>query len=124
MNSLGFLVLSNIPDYNEEKLFEHAKWFWRLPAEVKERLYKKHFKEENPNHYRGLAPFVANDPSHKELYEIGWDYAQVSEEERGYSLHEETPWPECQGGQEFKSFMTWHFNMMHKLALKIMSHIA
>ena len=64
-----------------------------------------HFNKENPNLYRGLAPFVPNDPSFKELYEIGLDYSKVSEEEKIYSLHEETPWPEYEGAEKFKAFM-------------------
>ena len=106
MNTLGFLLLSNIPNFDEERLFAHQKWFFGLSDEVKAKLYKNHFKSENPNFYRGFAPFIANDPSFKELYEIGLDYEKVSEDEQIYSLHEETPWPECDGCKDFKLFMT------------------
>jgi len=44
--------------------------------------------------------------------------------EREYPLHEETPWPEVDGGDEFKNFMLAHYDVMHKLGIKIMSHIA
>jgi isopenicillin N synthase-like dioxygenase len=93
MQSLGFLALSNIPDYNEQELFAHQKWFFSLSDKVKQKLYKQHFAPENKNIYRGLAPFVDNDPSHKELYEVGLDWSKVSEEERATMLHEQTPWP-------------------------------
>jgi hypothetical protein len=73
------LALSNIPDYDEQALFAHQKWFFALSDEVKQKLYKQHFAPENKNIYRGLAPFVDNDPSHKELYEVGLDWARVSE---------------------------------------------
>ena len=106
MTNLGFLALSNIPGYDEEALFAHQKWFFALSPEVKQRLYKNHFRGENKNLYRGLAPFIDNDPSHKELYEIGLDWAKVSDDEKRYPLHEETPWPAVEGGEEFKSFMT------------------
>ena len=106
MNNLGFLLLSNIPGYDEEKLFEHQRWFFNLSDNVKIKLHKNHFNKENPNFYRGFAPFIANDPSFKELYEIGLDYSKVSEDEQIYSLHEETPWPECEGCDKFKEFMT------------------
>ncbi len=106
MNNLGFLLLSNIPGYDEENLFEQQKWFFNLPDDVKAKLQKNHFNKENPNFYRGFAPFIANDPSFKELYEIGLDYSKVSEDEQIYSLHEETPWPVCEGCEKFKEFMT------------------
>jgi isopenicillin N synthase-like dioxygenase len=113
MNNLGFLLLSNIPDFDEEKLFAHQKWFFSLPDEVKAKLHMNHYNSENPNHYRGLAPFIANDPSFKELYEIGLDYEKVSEDERKYHLHEETPWPDYEGSKEFTLFMKQQYNMMH-----------
>lgn len=91
---------------------------------MKQHLYKNHFRRQNPNYYRGLAPFIPNDPSHKELYEIGLDLAKVSDEEQQYSLHEETPWPACDDAEEFKLFMMKHYGVMHKLGIKVMSHIA
>ena len=47
MQNLGFLALSNIPDYNEQELFEHQKWFFSLGDEVKRKLYKQHFLSDN-----------------------------------------------------------------------------
>ena len=43
MTNLGFLALKNIPDYDEEALFSHQKWFFNLSNEVKKSLYKNHF---------------------------------------------------------------------------------
>ena len=80
--------------------------------------------KENPNYYRGFAPFIANDPSHKELYEVGLDLSKVSDAEKQYSLHEDTPWPDVEGVEEFKKFMASHYDVMHKLGIKVMSHIA
>lgn len=114
MTNLGFLALSNIPQYDEDELLKHQKWFFAQPDSVKRKLYKNHFLSENKNSYRGLAPFIANDPSHKELYEIGLEWSQVSEEEKSYPLHEETPWPtDCEGAENFKQFMTHHYTVMH-----------
>lgn len=87
-------------------------------------MLKNHFHAENKNYYRGYAPFIANDPSHKELYEVGLDMKHVSDEEQRYPLHEETPWPEGEGAESFKRFMVGHYDVMHKLGIKIMSHIA
>ena len=124
MMNLGFLLLSNIPDYDEDALFEHQKWFFALSDDVKRKLYKNHFLKENQNYYRGLAPFIENDPSHKELYEVGLDISKVSDEEKQYPLHEETPWPEVEGSERFKKFMTHHYDVMHKVGIKIMQHVA
>lgn len=81
MTNLGFLLLSNIPGFDESQLFVHQKWFFNLSDDVKRKMYKNHFLKENPNYYRGFAPFIANDPSYKELYEIGLDLSKVSEQE-------------------------------------------
>lgn len=82
METLGFLLLSNIPGYDEDALFAHMKWFFALSDDIKRKLYKNHFNKENPNYYRGFAPFIANDPSYKELYEIGLDLTKVSDKEQ------------------------------------------
>ena len=93
MTNLGFLLLSHIPGFEEKELFQHQKWFFGLPDDVKRKLYKNHFLKDNQNFYRGFAPFIANDPSYKELYEIGLDLSKVSDKEKEFSLHEDTPWP-------------------------------
>ena len=87
---------------------------------MKRKLYKNHFLKENPNYYRGFAPFIANDSSYKELYEIGLDLSKVSDYEKQFSLHEDTPWPLADGGDSFKAFMDRHYDVMHKLGIKIM----
>lgn len=54
----------------------------------------KHFwNKQNPNVYRGLAPFIDNDASHVEIYDMGYDFDKVSPEEQEYQIHEQTPWP-------------------------------
>lgn len=113
MTHLGFLQLSNVPGYDEEELFKYQKWYFNLPEEEKKKLYKRDFNRENKNGYRGHAPFLDNDPSHKELYEIGLEYSRVSEEEKQYPLHEETPWPDCgEFSDDFKKFMIAHYDNM------------
>jgi isopenicillin N synthase-like dioxygenase len=39
-------------------------------------------------------------------------------------LHEDTPWPAVEGGERFKEFMDAHYDVMHKLGIRIMQHIA
>jgi isopenicillin N synthase-like dioxygenase len=58
------------------------------------------------------------------LYEIGLDWSKVSEKERQYPLQEETPWPDCEGSQDFIKFMTSHYERMLSLGIQLMSQIA
>ncbi len=95
-----------------------------LSEDVKRKLYKKHFETQNQNLYRGFAPFIDNDPSHKELYEMGLEWSKVSDEEKQYPLHETTPWPDTDGAEAFKAFMLDHYELMHNLGIKLMRHIA
>jgi hypothetical protein len=81
-------MISNVPGHDEEKLKYWGKWLMALPKEDKDRMTKKFWNPANPNKYRGLAPFIDNDPSHVEIYDMGLDYDKVSEEERDYQIHE------------------------------------
>ncbi len=56
-------------------------------------MNQHHHNSENGNYYRGLAPFMPNDISHKELFDMGLEYSRVSNYEKQFSLHEETPFP-------------------------------
>ena len=56
------------------------KAFHDMPADVKSKLKMYHHNNENPNKYRGLAPFLDNDPSHKELFDMGLPYKYVSDD--------------------------------------------
>jgi isopenicillin N synthase-like dioxygenase len=93
MTNQGFLYVTNIDGFDEQEMFRNAKAFHSMPEEVKHKLKWKSHNSENPNIFRGLAPFVDNDASHKELFDMGLPYATVSEEERQFPLQEETPFP-------------------------------
>lgn len=93
LKNLGFLVLSNVDGYDEEQLLRAAKWLFSLDPEEKRILGQKHHYEHSKNYYRGLAPFMNNDISHKELFDMGLEYSKVSDFEKQFSLHEETPFP-------------------------------
>jgi len=125
METLGFLLLSNIPGFSEEEIFKWQKWFFSLPNDVKDKLVMNHFNHpDSPNHYRGLAPFIDNDISHKEFLEVGLDLSKVSDLEKQLPLHEETPWPDHPETPLFKAFMTTHYDFMLQLGIKVMRHIA
>jgi len=94
--------LKNVADFDEDETFAACKSFHALSDEVKHTLKPRHHNPANKNIYRGLAPFADNDASHKELFDMGLPYDHVSEEERKYPLHEETPFPV--GYPELKQF--------------------
>jgi isopenicillin N synthase-like dioxygenase len=84
----------------------------------------KHHNSENPNVYRGLAPFLDNDPSHKELFDMGLPWDMVSEDHHKYKLVEKTPFPE---GQEYRWIVDGYekfYNLFHRLSLKLLNYLA
>lgn len=124
ITTVGFFHLTNIDGYDEDKHLEAVKAFHAIPEEIKHKLKWKNHNPENSNIYRGLAPFVDNDPSHKELYDMGQDRETIREEERKYCLYEQTPFPE---GDEYKPILQQfraHFKLMYDLGLKLLEYIA
>lgn len=96
-----------------------------MPDEVKLKLMWKHHNSENKNIFRGLAPFVDNDESHKELFDMGVPYEQISVEERKNPLYEETPFPTgCTDYDYLKKYYEEQFDHRLKLGIKIASYIA
>ena len=93
LKTTGFFNITHVPGHDEEKLLYWGKWLCALSKEEKARLTKRYWNPENKNVYRGLAPFIDNDPSHVEIYDMGLDYDVVTPGEKEYYIHEETPWP-------------------------------
>jgi len=93
MTTLGFISIKNVEGFNEAETYENAKQFHSISEEDKDVLKWKNHNKNNTNIYRGLAPFVDNDESHKELFDMGIPLRLVSEEEKKYALYEETPFP-------------------------------
>lgn len=93
LKTTGFFLITNVPGHDEEQLLKWGQWLCALSKEEKDRLTKKYWNPANKNVYRGLAPFIDNDPSHVEIYDMGMDFDKVSPNEQEYMIHEETPWP-------------------------------
>ena len=91
--NLGFFHLKNVPDFDEAALLKSMKEFHALPDVVKHQLKLKTYNSDNSNTYRGFIPFIDNDPSHKEMFDMGCDHSQFSEEEKKMPLTGETPFP-------------------------------
>lgn len=125
LKTVGFFLITNVPDFNEKDLIHYGEWFCNHPEEWKRKFYKRNWNKDNENIYRGLAPFIDNDPSHVEIYDMGLDYDLVSEEEREYSLHERTPWPmETEEERKFTEFMNEHYHLRVRVASELVSIIA
>ena len=93
MSTVGFLVLTNIPDYDEAAYLRACKALHALSPAQKRRLYLRHDEAGNANIYRGYQPFKANDASHKEFFDQGFALSMLSESERAFPLYEATPFP-------------------------------
>ena len=91
--TVGFAYIKNFKQWNEQEHFSLIKAFHNLPQTEKDRLKMRHHNSQNVNRFRGLVPFIDNDPSHKELFDMGLPYHLHSEEEKQYCLVEETPFP-------------------------------
>lgn len=123
MSHVGFLLLSHVPGYDEEEYLNATKVFHSLPESLKKTMYLQKDNSANPNIYRGYQPFKANDPSHKEFYDMGFPVKDMSKEEREYPLYERTPtlpdeylWIHQVFG---KVFYAWY-----KVALGVVRHLA
>ena len=99
-----------------------------MPAAETDKLKPVHYckDEHHANAYRGFAPFLNNDISHKEFFDMGIDYDKVSLEEQKMPLHEYSVWPkepaeEC---KEFKKFMMSYYDLMLEVGIELMSHFA
>ena len=65
MKQVGFLKLINIPEFDEIELYYWTKWYYSQSEEEKAPIVRKPYNPKSPNSYRGLIPFLENDPSYK-----------------------------------------------------------
>ena len=69
-------------------------------------------------------PFCDNDPSHKELYDMGGTIDLVSTENLKHSLYEETPFvPDAEHQWILEAFKK-QYNAMHAVAMRLIELIA
>ena len=125
METLGFVYIKNVDGFDEDVMLSACKAFHSIPDKEKEKLMWKNHNPNNKNIYRGLSPFLDNDESHKELFDMGISLENISEEEKKYPLYEETPFPT---GNSFydglKKYYMEQLNHRLNLALKLSSYIA
>lgn len=102
METVGFLYLDNVPDYNvqvEEELLEAHKWFFSFPLEKKMRVARYLYNKQSGNFYRGYFGLDKDYSSYKEGYEFGqdsftWDDYQPNNSDEGFPMTEENVWPQ------------------------------
>ena len=140
MKTVGFCLINNVPQHDEEALFAAVKAFHALPLEAKSLLSPAHFITGNRNLFHGYFPFLDNDPSHKEFYDMGRPLSDISEWERqGCALYENSSFVTDSELYEESSkslgedpnkfqwiFDTFErqFKLMHKLSLQLISCLA
>lgn len=124
IEGLGFLHLKNVQGFDEDELLKDTKEFHSMPDMVKKQLYRRQFDKKNDNYFFGLTPFLDNDPSHKEFFDMGTDYSKVSEGEKSQPLMEETPFPLEEEYVHLKEKYTKHFELRYNLGLKLLKLIA
>lgn len=94
MEGAGFCILKNVPGFDEDDLKNAIQAFYTdISMESKNSLKLRHFNKDNSNIYRGYFPFIDNDPSHKEMFDLGRPLSEITEKEReSCLLYEENPW--------------------------------
>ena len=98
--------------------------FHAMDEDVKKKLYRNQYNPENINFYFGYIPLIDNDPSHKEFFDMGTDYSEVSEEEKRQCLMEETPFPTDERYTHLKERYIHHYNQRHSIGMKLIGMIA
>lgn len=124
MTTLGFLQLKNIDGFNEQELLLDIKEFHSMPDSEKKKLQMKQFNQDNPNMYHGLTPFIDNDVSHKEFFDMGSPYEDADEEERKQYLVEDTPLPTHPDFSHLAVKYRQHEIFARQLGLKLAEYIA
>ena len=74
--------------------------------------------------YHGLFPFIDNDTSHKEFFDMGSPYEDASEEEKKQYLVEETPLPKSKKYKHLAEKYRQHEIFVRTLGLKLAEYIA
>ena len=93
MTTVGFLQLKNVEGFDEARLLADIKEFHSMPDSEKRKIYVQQFNSENQNRLHGFFPFIDNDTSHKEFFDMGAPIEEADEVELTKYLVEDTPMP-------------------------------
>ena len=121
LENIGFLYIDNVNGLDFNKLYESCKWFFNQPTSIKDELTRKHWKEDNPNVYRGYFPVVEGEPSRKEGFEFARDIKPNDPTVKpGNWFYEPSVWPKEDGKFPFKEFMLKSYEIMHNASMEIL----
>ena len=125
METLGFIYIKNVDGFDEEEMLSACKAFHGIPEKEKRKLLWKNHNQENKNIFRGLSPFIDNDESHKELFDMGLPLKDISDKEKVNPLYEETPFPTNNSFYDgLKEYYYKQLKHRLELGLKLASYIA
>lgn len=131
METIGFLVLDNIPGYDEQKLLEATRWFFDLPLERRMRVSRKKWNEHAKNLYRGYFPVDHEAISFKEGLEMGPEIPENDPELiTGFPFVEHNSWPQAEEGEDeepfmvFRETMTAHYKSFFAASIEFMRLLA
>ena len=122
MGTLGFLCIKNVDGFDETEMLSACRDFHSISDIEKRKLLCKSHNPENKNIYRGLSPFIDNDESHKEFFDMGVSMDEISDEERKHPLYEETPFPA--NHDQLHGFYQKEFKHRFALGLQLTGYIA
>ena len=94
VTDIGFVALTDIPEFDEQELHKAIVSFYHdMTEEDRNSLLLKHFNPANENRVLGYFPFLPNDKSHKEIFDMMRPFSDYSEKElREFPGYEPTPW--------------------------------
>ena len=95
-----------------------------MPEEEKKKLYTRQFNPENTNMFHGMFPFIENDPSHKEFFDMGSPYEEADAIERTKFLVEETPMPRGPAYESLVARYRAHETFARSLGMKVTEYLA
>lgn len=124
LSTIGFLVLGDVPGYDEQRYLEACKALHALPEHEKRALYLRKDEAGNANVYRGYQPFRPNDPSHKEFFDQGLSIDELSAEQRALPLYEATPFPDDEALAWIRDTFEGTFAAWYDVARRVMSLLA
>ncbi|KAK6187717.1 hypothetical protein SNE40_005679 [Patella caerulea] len=110
LKTVGFLYIDNIPGFDQKELLKWCRWFFNLPENVRFKLYRKLWNPNSKSVYRGCFPLQKGEISYKEGFEMGQDIA--TDESIHPFFADPNVWPEVEGADEFKTFMTSFYTCM------------
>ena len=82
MSNVGFCILTNVVDFDEEKLGAAIKAYHYLPLELKIQMAPNHHNKLNKHLYRGYFPFPVGDIANKEMLIAGRPIEDITPWER------------------------------------------